>query len=228
MRTPSFCLARPRGRAATGRVRGASPLLLACVVLLATSACTPPPVDYLSGRADEVPPGWGTRVAREFGDVMRFKATIGPGIGAQLRVTSLVNLAAQIHRGQSFMWANRWSRAGAERLATIAPLIVDYHHEQLASREAGVQYDFAVWKDLSEPYDPSIYFYRGTYFQLAGGMADRPVLSDWFRLQVAVHALLLGVDVEFRPSDLLDAFATMFGLDPMGDGVGQFPGQRGY
>lgn len=202
---------------------------IVCLAMLAMQpGCTPPPVDYYSGYAEEYPPGWFTRVGREFGDIMRFKAVVGPGIGVQLRVTSLFAVAAQAHRGQAYMWANRWSRAGSEKVGTIAPLIVDYYSEEMNSNEPGAMYNFAIWRPLEEPYDPSIYFYRGTYFQMLGGVPDRPVLSDWFRIQVAAHALLLGLDIEFRPSDLLDFFATMVGLDPMGDGLGQFPGQIDY
>ena len=191
------------GRAAT------LALVLALPALLATGCAGP------TGRRDAG--SWLEARGADLMDVFGVRAGVGVGLGAYVRATEYAQLGFML-RGPSESTLGSASEASlgdSFRVRSVPCLMFG-----TIGRYGGVWFDstreFMVpgWSSRDEPRSP---IRRDT---VAGIVPPEGQQDDWRgEIGIGVHLLLVGVEIELRPWQLVDFLGGLVGYDPSGDDV---------
>ncbi len=138
--------------------------------------------------------------ADDLGDIVRFKATAGPGIALSAELTRGCILGGGISKVDAFGFANRSFGIWHETIAE-GGVVLGFHREVCEGRK----------------------YYRGNYgFSAAREDDPYPFTAednavDIWNVRATVHALIIGFDLEIRFGQIADFFTGIVGYDLAGD-----------
>jgi len=137
--------------------------------------------------------------ADDFGDLVRIKATAGPGFSLTGELTRGIIIGGGYYRVDAFGFANRsfgiWHETVAE-----GGVILGFHREACLNRTYyRGSYGFGMGEDGS---------YRLTY--------ENDPIEIW-NIRATVHLLIVGLDAEVRFGQIADFLTGIFGYDLAGD-----------